>query len=215
MSHTKESLSKLTNPELYLLLKSMKEKKQIDAKVSGLKHDEMVALILNPSSGGSAKKSPGRPKGIKNKSVVGNKSKDVNYTGEGLNDLTLAMLKELAKAKNISGLSAKNKDEVIALLLQHPHTGSLSVSVAGKTSTTTANVHPTSASRVAVAPIQTAATTSPKKQSAQSSAAPEQKVVIGGSILDVASANAALARTSPRSGNQMSPRSMAQAGIRY
>lgn len=162
MSNTRDSLSKLTKPQLQV------EAQRLGRKGYSAKNKpELIELILNPPT---VQKSPGRPKGSGTKPVAGDKTKIVEHSVSGLNDLPLDMLKELARQKDVPGYSNKRKADLINLLMAYPHVADLVIQIKKGDSTITATIRPTDISRSIPRPV--GALTSPKTSGAVKSANP-------------------------------------------
>lgn len=125
MAETRESLLTKSNDELKELIKSRNLPNRSKAK----NKESMVDLILNPGVFGPAK-SPGRPagagvkatkaKGTKKGAPAVTKVRAVDYSQTGLIGLTKAHLKDLATHQQVSGVSNKKKEEIVAALLAKP-----------------------------------------------------------------------------------------------
>jgi len=124
---TRETLLGMTKPQIIVELKNRKIQ-----GYSGLKKEGLINMYLNPPAPGTVR-SPGRPKGTGTKAPaapgapkekkhrVVDKSKVVEYNRQGLESLTVAVLKQLVADKKIEGASGKNKGALIDLILTKPH----------------------------------------------------------------------------------------------
>jgi len=138
---TRESLLKLTNPQLLDLLRARKI-----GGYSGKKKDELISMILTPPPAGSVR-SPGRPPGTGTKMTTPPKTKpkkegrpkgsvtkdlSIEYTKAGLEGVNATVLKKLSEFQQVGPVSGKNKEQIISQLLTKPLTTVIFISVTTK-----------------------------------------------------------------------------------
>lgn len=150
------------------LLKMLKERG--DHNYSGKNKPELIAQWLNPALAG-ARKSPGRPPGTTvaagaakpskgaRKGKTGTVNVTVRYDQQGLSGLTGTALKKLAERQQLTGLSGKPKDVVIASLLTKHHPTDYTIAVQSKSGATKSFTVLSSGAGGAMAPVAAATVT--------------------------------------------------------
>lgn len=157
----REALEKLTKPEILEHIRKRGLK-----GYSNLNKPELINFYLNPPiqtsirspgrpPGSGATKSPGKEKGKGRAVSSQSKSKTVEYSKEGLSNLTSKQLLVLVGKKNVTGYSGKSKGQVVDLLLSKPHRDVLELSFEKEGVADRIIITPTALSRVIpdVAPV--------------------------------------------------------------